>query len=58
MFHILVREKKGINGSGFSFFHKLIYTQTPCGFLLVGTAVSSCRGEPIIRRVLPGRWEP
>lgn len=35
-----------------------VYTQTPCGFLLVGTAVSNCLGEPIILRVLPGLWAP
>ena len=35
-----------------------VYTQTPCGFLLVGTAVSNCLGEPIILRVLPGLWVP
>lgn len=31
------------------------HTQTPFGFLFVGTALSSCRGEPTILRVLPGR---
>jgi len=34
------------------------YTQTPWGFLLVGAAFSSCLGEPIIFRVLPGFWAP
>lgn len=33
-------------------------THTPCGFLLVGTAFSSCLGDPIILRVLPGLWGP
>jgi hypothetical protein len=33
-------------------------THTPCGFLLVGTAFSSWRGEPMMRRVLPGFREP
>lgn len=28
-------------------------TQTPCGFLLVGTGFSSCRGDPSIRRLWP-----
>lgn len=35
-----------------------IQTQTPWGFLLVGTAFSNCLGEPIIRRLLPGLLEP
>lgn len=35
-----------------------IYTQTPCGFLEVGTAFSSCLGDPIMRRLLPGLAAP
>lgn len=34
----------------------IFYTHTPCGFLLVGAAFSSCLGDPIMRRVLPLRW--
>lgn len=35
-----------------------IQTQTPCGFLLVGAAFSSCLGEPIILRALPALHIP
>lgn len=34
------------------------HTQTPCGFLLVGAAFSSCRGDPMIRRALPALHRP
>ena len=33
-------------------------TQTPCGFLLVGTAFSNWRGDPSIRRPWPDLWLP
>lgn len=33
-------------------------TQTPCGFLFVGTAFSNCLGDPIIFLVLPAFMGP
>lgn len=40
------------------FISLFIYTHTPCGFLLVGTAFSNCRGDPINFRVVMGLGAP